>query len=364
MNQSSCQVTPLASRFKHCVHAYAAVDAWDRAGKRLLYAGFDGECEASIVVRDPGSGEERVMATTTRFDYHTAAGQRWALNDTAIVFKSQLPDGRTCPGIVRLDAPGKVQWFESLAGRSVRHVMDHGDIALGSGPDTVERINLRDGTTKVLLTARQACEVLPKDLCDATARYSFSHPVPNRDLSMLFCKLMKTTVEGKTRFCAFYVVEPGTGAVRCFGDRISGHPVWMTDNRHILNVKSPRDGTDRRWLVKVDALTGTDAPITEEFIDGPGHPTQSPDGRWIATDEFLPGGEGSPIRILDLQTGESRRIITLDHRFRAKADYDPSAVTRGQPHPVWSPDGSKLLVNCNHGGTRMQLLVLEDFLWG
>lgn len=105
MSNSSCKVTPLASRFTHSVHAYAAVDAWDRDGKHLLYAGFNNECEASIVARDLASGEERVLATTTRFDFHTAASQRWALDDTAIVFKSQMTDGRACPGIVSLDDP-------------------------------------------------------------------------------------------------------------------------------------------------------------------------------------------------------------------------------------------------------------------
>jgi hypothetical protein len=338
------------------------VDAWDRAGKRLLYAGFDDGGPASIVVRDMATATENVVATTSRFDFHTAASQRWALEDTAVVFKSALPDGTACPALVRLDEPGKVELLSSLALRSIRHVAQHGEIAIVSAPAGTERINLRTGKADVVLTTEQALDVLPKELREDGVSYSFSHPVPNADLSRLFCKLMKTDAQGKTRFCAFHVAEPATGIVRCFGNRISGHPVWMDDNRHILNVKSPRDGTDRRWLVKVDSTTGHDEPIVPEFIDGPGHPTQSPDGCWIATDEFTPDGEASPIRVFDLQTGEGRRIVHLDHRFRGGAEYDPSAITRGQPHPVWSPCGKKLLVNCNHGGTRMGLLLLEEFL--
>jgi Tol biopolymer transport system component len=353
----------LRSRFTHCVHAYAAVDAWDRAGKRLLYAGFDSHGPASIVVRDLETGTEPVVATTERFDFHTAAGQRWALDDTAVVFKSELPDRTSCPALARLDAPGKVELLSSLARRSIRHVVQHGENAFASAPAGVERVNLQTGQAHVLLTTARALEVLPKELRSDGASYSFNHPVPNADLSRFFCKLMKTDARGRTRFCAFYVAEPATGVVRCFGERISGHPVWMSDNRHILNVKSPRDGTDRRWLVQVDSTTGHDEPIVPEFIDGPGHPTQSPDGRWIATDEFMPDGEESPIRVFDLRAGQERRIVTLDHCFRGGAEYDPSAITRGQPHPVWSPCGRKLLVNCNHGGKKMQLVLMEDFLW-
>jgi hypothetical protein len=63
---------------------------------------------------------------------------------------------------------------------------------------------------------------------------------------------------------------------------------------------------------------------------------------------------------VDLTTGAAVETVRLPHRFTGGKDM--SAMTRGQPHPAWSPCGRRLAVNCNHGGERMGLLLLTDFL--
>lgn len=364
----TCRVTPVETRFRHSVHAYHGVQPWSRDGTHLLYFGFETLDEGHLVVQELRTGRETILGTTPIGDFHTAAKQRWVFDDTAVLFASPGAEGVTCPTLVFLERPGELQPLRRLAGRSIRsvcadgqHVLGAGEVA-GEGPAAVELIDLRTEEIQTLVTAADAVAVLPEELRVPGASYHFNHPVFNPAETRLFFKLMQHTPEKGTAYCAFFVMDRNDRRPRCFGNRISGHPHWMPDNRHILNVKSPRDGSDNRWLVLVDSDTGEDHRVLDLPIEGPGHPSPSPDGDWIATDAFTRDGEQSPIYVLDPRAGTAREIIRLRHRFRGGRPYLPREVTRGQPHPVWSPDSRQLLVNCNEGGERMHLLLLHDFL--
>jgi hypothetical protein len=363
-------ITPVETRFRHTVHTYHGVNPWNRQGTRLLYLGFDALDRGCIVVQDLITQRETVLAETDFLDYHTAAKQRWILDDTAVVFATHGTGGEQCPAVVWLDRPGEIKLLSRLAGRGIRQICGDGRHAFGSAEEAghasaaIERIDLLTEESEMLLTTAEALAVLPEELRDTEASYFFNHSVFNDAESRLFFKLMQSTPRKGTQFCAFYVMDVPSQEVRCFGNRVSGHPHWMPDGRHILNVKSPRDGSDNRWLVLVDSETGADERLIDLPIEGPGHPSPSPDGRWIVTDAFTRDGTQSPIYVIDRQTGAAREIARLPHHFQGGRPYDPSAITRGQPHPVWSPDGHGVLVNCNHGGERMRLLLLHDFFVG
>lgn len=363
----AARATALALQFTHCVHCYHTVDVWSRDGRFMLYAGFDEPERSSIVIRDTQTGREHVIGDTPIVDYHTSSGQRWVFDDRAVLFKQVGDDGVVCPAIVERERPGEVRRLVALSGRCIRHVIDHGRIAIAvtacddESRGRIERIDLETQETHTLLTTDDAVRMLPSGLRDAAGQWRFSHPVPNADESMFFCKLMKR-VPDAAGFVAFFVFEPDTGEVRCFGDRISGHPAWMNDGRHILNVKSPRDGSDNRHLVLVDAKTGEDRRLIDLPIEGPGHPTVSPDGQFVVTDAFVADGRQSPIYIIDVPRRQAFEIARLDHHFVGGKSYEPNCITRGQPHPVWAPCGTRIVVNCNHGGDHFGLVVLEDFI--
>lgn len=367
----AARVTPLESQFRHAIHCYHGVDAFDRAGGRLLYAGFDDPNDVAIVVRELDTGAEHVIARTRGANYHTAVSQRWALDDTAVLFDHRLEDGRRCPALVHLDRPGEIELLEPFVGRQVRHVIDHGHLAtayvaidsLEHVPEcAVELIDLQQRTATALLNVERALEVLPKDKADAQATFFFNHPVPNGDASMYFLKLMKLVDDGP-QFVSFYIYDATRDDVRCFGDRISGHPYWMSDDRHILNIKHPCDGSNNRHLVLVDAMTGADHKLFDLPTEGPGHPSQSPGGALVVTDAFTVDGLSAPIYLFDLKHQQAVELARLDHRFTGGAPrrHEPAPLTRGQPHPVWSPCGTRVLVNCNQGGTEYRLHLLDGF---
>jgi|GEM_PF-7132441 len=359
----SARVTRVDTRFNHAVHAYHGIDAWSRDGSKLLYAGIDEPGRAVIVVRYMDTAEEVVLAENAPCNFHTAARQRWVFNDTAVCYGAQDDYDEHAPTIVCLDKPNQAFALEGLRGYGIRAICRdgvHASAAMAGDSPAVARVNLQDQSIQTLATAEECVRQLPSELSQSNAKYSFTHPVYSPDESRLFFKLMCMPAGEAIRFCAFFVLHLEPRRLLCLGDRISGHPYWLNDNRHIINVKSPRDGSDNRWLVLVDSETGTDRRVVDLPIEGPGHPSQSPCGRFISTDAFTPDGQACPIYLIDLQTGVAHEIARLDHKFEGGTDQ--TAFNRGQPHPVWSPCGKKLLVNCNQGGTQYRLFVLEEFL--
>lgn len=364
------RITPLDSAYRNTVSAYFGEPVFDQTGRYLLYAGFNTLEEAAVVVRDMESGQEKEMARMPHVSYHANA-QRWVCADRGVYFVARH-NGRSFPAIAWLDEPGRVQIFETLAGHSVRRVSADGrrgygiGQAGGDGRTAIRRIHFESGQAETLWTADDILDALSEECSPRDIHWRFSHPVPNSAETLLFVKFERPkpwTRDPETDFPdwgTFLVLDLQSGAIRSFGKRISGHPYWMPDNQHILNIKMPLDGSGNRHLVVVDADTGEDRRLVDQPIEGPGHPSVSPCGKWFVTDAFTADGRAAPIYVGPVAGGEVCEIARLPHAFGGGDD--ATAITRGQPHPVWSACGRRVAVNCNFGGDHMGLLLLDDFL--
>jgi hypothetical protein len=72
-----------------------------------------------------------------------------------------------------------------------------------------------------------------------------------------------------------------------------------------------------------------------------------------------PDGRATPIYLIELATGVTREIARLDHWFNAVGGHLAGNLGRGQPHPVWAPDSRTIVVNYNHAGDHMGLVLLH-----
>jgi len=99
---------------------------------------------------------------------------------------------------------------------------------------------------------------------------------------------------------------------------------------------------------------GADLQVMHSNLEGSGHPSLHPDGRHVLTDVYAHGPlaweDGTtPLRLLDLETGEETRIA----RMRTKPDYEGDMkVLRVDPHPAWGPDWRHAAFNACPDGTR------------
>lgn len=134
-------------------------------------------------------------------------------------------------------------------------------------------------------------------------------------------------------------------------------PTWSPDGRFIYFAKR-KDGFDRIARMRAD---GGDLRY---LTHGEWHdvvPSVSPSGRFLAFHTYR-YGEGSDIEVMDLRSGESRRVTHVATGY----DYEPSFVTNddiifssnrdGQPYRLYS-------VSLKSGETRMLADVGAD-AWG
>lgn len=369
-----CQFEVLDTRFGHAIHSYHNESPWNEDRTCLLYTGLEDSLEdGCVVLRELASGEEMKLATSNRVNYHTGAFPLWAMKDQAVVF-NDTADGITRPYIVWIEEPGKVAPVADEAGLLIRAVSPGGDrlYAFHSRPDaagkaSIMTVDLASRQTEEMVSLPEVVEKLPASLQRDGARHFFNHPVPNADEDRIFFKLMNLLDEEKISFNSFWTRNLATGELHCLGNRISGHPAWMADGKHIANIKSPWDDSGNRWIVKVNAETGEESRLFDFPIEGPGHLTFSPDGRYLVSDAFTADGRASPVYFLDVANSAGHEVIRLSHQFKGSDGGERTAdasqmqrITRGQPHPAFSPDGQQVAVNCNFGGKRFRIILLSE----
>ncbi|MCB1884406.1 MAG: PD40 domain-containing protein [Geminicoccaceae bacterium] len=135
-------------------------------------------------------------------------------------------------------------------------------------------------------------------------------------------------------------------------DRGGHHPSWLPDGDRILMNLVPEGESSLRFVRFRHDGTGLETVGAER---GSGHPSLRPSGRWLLTDAYLNEGFGSPggtapLRLIDLEHGEARTL--------AEVDCGPPGLgsRRCDPHPVWSPDGRRIVANAMVEGRRAVLL--------
>lgn len=362
-------ITPIETRYRHALHTYQGLCPWSPDGL-LLYAGFEEDGGmADLVARDFSTGQDIPLATSRAYDFHTAAWQQWILHGSAIAYNDFAGESKQC--LVR-SRPDRTAGARAYPGFHLRAVSASTLRGYGTQLDAqgaeiaAARVDFERGAIETFFTAEDAGTQLPPELA-GSAGLHINHFVPNTDETLAFFKLCKPAPHHKIAgqmddWGAFFVVDLRSGAFRCLGNRVSGHPHWMKNGRHIVNVMQPLDGSDNRWLVTQDAMTGELHRLVDFPIEGPGHPALSPCGRYLATDAYTKTREICPVYLIDLTSGQMSEIARFAHSTRITDTYQPHTIMRANLHPVWSPDGRQLLVNVNDSGQKLGMVLLSDFL--
>ncbi|MDF3058247.1 MAG: hypothetical protein K0R17_2462 [Rariglobus sp.] len=359
--------TVLPTRYTNIVHAYQAVQPWSADQSRLLYAGFETRDACDIVVRDMATGMEQALAASTHFDLHTAASQRWVLDDSAVLFRESDGRGGVRRSLVRLEAPEVLEHVRELDGWDAREAIDRGRTIScsrrgeGGVLSEVSLFDLETRKHRILFNAEDVASSVIHGEKPNAGGLGFQHTVASGDGRRVFFKLDVPNPTGAPMPVerSFHAFDMVSGKFTDFGGAVLGHPAWI-DERHIANIEKTRDGVDHRWLVSMDVETGEMLRLTTLAIEGPGHPCVSPDGARLVSDSFTTDGMRSRIYLLDFASGDLRELDCLDHLSKAQSGfYDPHVITRVHPHPTWSPDGRSIIGNCNFGGTRLGLVVWD-----
>ena len=128
------------------------------------------------------------------------------------------------------------------------------------------------------------------------------------------------------------------------------HYAWLNDDHLLAWARTEQQG-DRYYLI--DVSSGSWVIIGQGVLDafGDGHPSYSPDLRWIVTDTYPDRGRQ---RHLLLYSPVNSRFLEVG-RFLAPWNYD--GARRCDLHPRWAPDGNWIAIDSVHTGRRALFLI-------
>jgi hypothetical protein len=234
----------------------------------------------------------------------------------------------------------------------------------GHGPSAEEglrRLDLHTGRVETMLSIADMVRPLPTaDLLGRAVSYLFHVKIaPGGDRVFQVLRSLGLPDRPGAVRSSIVSFDAGGGDIRLAlphqaWDRGGHHPSWLPGGRCILMNLVPEAGGGLRFMSFGWAGGGLrDAGAGRR---GSGHPTVEPGGRLLVTDAYLnegfAGADGlAPLRGIVLADGRELCLASLDcgpPNLRAR---------RIDPHPAWSRDGRRLVVNACIGGRRQVLLV-------
>lgn len=133
-------------------------------------------------------------------------------------------------------------------------------------------------------------------------------------------------------------------------DRMVSHYHWIDDDHIIVWGRISEIG-DRYF--KINVISGEYEIIGDGVLNilGDGHPSVSPNGRWIITDSYPDKARQRHLILYDM---DNKQLIKLG-RFYAPWKYNKDV--RCDLHPRWSPDGNVISIDSAHKGIRQTFLI-------
>lgn len=130
------------------------------------------------------------------------------------------------------------------------------------------------------------------------------------------------------------------------------HPNWHPDGERIVMNLTPAWLGEEEMHFCIFNHSGDDFKLLSKKHLGSGHPSVNPDTSYLISDYYVGeykrlGYEGSPIRLINLNTDEEEAICTVF------TDLDiQNSTFRIDPHPAWNRDYKKVCFNGAPGGNR------------
>ena len=157
---------------------------------------------------------------------------------------------------------------------------------------------------------------------------------------------MHRWIGSQGKFSRLYVADSDGDNLRLLLDeRMVSHYSWQDDN-HLLTWARTDEAGDHYYLINVE--TGQWEIVGEGVLDvyGDGHPSFSPNRRWIITDSYPDRARQQHLLLFEVDTG---RLIELGKFLEPLSFNGPN---RCDLHPRWSPDGNLISIDSSHEGRR------------
>lgn len=396
------------------IHRFYDTSPISPSGRYLAYTAlpFDDKPpsasdQATVVIADLQTGDRHNIAATTAWDTQVGAHVQWGATDKELFFNVRNEQGiplavhfdvhtnqsRLLEGPIymisqdgttglspNLEKIGLVQLGYGLRVsdlESYRHVGAPDD-------DGVFTIDIGTGQSKLLLSLKVIHEKIQAHLKDSESGGLYGFHVkwhPDSEWALIMVRWLSSHRTGGTTRNFLLAYRPRLNDLRLVlgaDDWGNGHHPnwWSTELKVIMNLPArPRRkietliyrilsraakpfGLSRSIpnglrFTSIDALTG-ERRIVAPKLNGSGHPSIDPSGRFIVTDAYpgepvaYPDGR-VPIRLINIATGHETHLMKLDCKPTVPGNQNEWRI---DPHPAWSRCGRYVTMNASINGVR------------
>ncbi|MBN1931051.1 MAG: hypothetical protein JW786_05525 [Desulfobacterales bacterium] len=214
------------------------------------------------------------------------------------------------------------------------------DLPVDDHEDGIWYLDLSSRQTKLLITLEQL-----KSLSYSTTMENATHKVNHIDINPGGTRFMflHRWIGPQGRFMRLITAnQDGSGLFILNGDIMTSHCCWLSDKE----ILSFCEYNGKRGYFKFEDQTKKAILISEKFPIVDGHPSISPDSKWIITDTYPDKARFSSLYLYNFQDD----IILELGRFFQPLQY--KGEKRTDLHPKWSNFSEKIYFESSHTGKR------------
>lgn len=324
-----------------------------------------GERAVEICVHDRDQRQSRVLATSRAWNFQQGSLTQWLAGSApyALAF-NDVVDRRLVCRILTLDGGERVvEWpiqalhpgaHEALSINYVRMAgmrseygypvdVDNFASQMALDHDGIWKVDLASGAAVLIVSLQSLLGIQPRPEMQG-ASHKVNHAVYSPSGRRFV--FMHRWLGARGKFSRLYCVNSDGGELRLLLDhRMVSHYAWGDERTLLVWARTPDHG-DRYYCLDVtSAELRTFWPGRLDRF-GDGHPSLSPDGRWVITDSYPDRARLRRLLLCRAAAGEVIEVGT----FRAPWRYD--GAIRCDLHPRWSPDGRAVSIDSAHEGVR------------
>lgn len=350
---------------------------WSPDMNRAVFHRLINDTQTEIRMYDKQQHTCQTIGVSSTWNHQQGSMTQWlpASDGRKVVF-NDLVDGNLVARIISIDTneesliPYPIQTLHpngkqalSLNYKRLNEVSEYGysveannfSSSQSEEKDGIWRVDLESGKAELIIDLATLIAHKPRPEM-ADSQHQINHIVFSPQGTRFIFMHRWTGPQG--RFSRMYVAATdGSDWKLLMDDRMVSHYSWQ-DEEYLLTWSRTEEVGDRYYLV--NALTGEWQIIGDGVLNvyGDGHPSFSPNRRWIITDTYPNRARQRQLLLYEV---EKNQVIEIGRFF---APWQFNGDERCDLHPRWSPNGKMISIDSVHEGRRMTYMLDVSLIVG
>ena len=355
-----------------CFFGYFGLSPWSHDGRYYLFHEWHRHRRSvAVCLYDRFAGESEVLAESIAWNFQQGSMAQWLADDSglqSIAFNDCVDRKLVCRIVTLGGQERRLDWpVQSIHPRGTHALslnyrrlariqpeygydaeVDNFKPDQSLQLDGIWRMDLGSGDAQLIVSLEALAKLAPRpDMLDADHKVNHAMYSPSGE-KFVFMHRWRGSLG---RFSRLYCARSDGADLRLLLDhRMVSHYAWRDEKTVLVWARAPDHG-DRYYLI--DLSTGAREVCGAGTLDqfGDGHPSFSPDRKWILTDTYP---DRARIRRLLMCRPSTKTMIEVG-AFHSPWRYD--GPRRCDLHPRWDPGGKLVSIDSTHEGVRRTYMI-------